>query len=350
MATVPGKLIRTLTLSAVLVVIGNPVADLLGLKYWLPGVHGTSSRLFAYATTGEPADVLVLGSSLSVQGVIPRLVEDEYRRLTGQSISTYNLAMAGNGICTVAIVLRDMIDACGCPEIVVLELSPRSLDRASDSVRRALEYHASLADTAVAAPFIRGSGMFDAAGWGLLRGFLNMALWVSHPPWTEEWQEILAHWVESRGSPHAYPAPAKTAEGMEAWSDKERARRLRQNPIGKRASGDPDIVYGGLPTSALASTLDLAGACGSRVVIWTTPATPDYEACFRPAEHALFKSTLSKLAALPGVEVVDVADGRLELGDGDFTDFTHLNSRGADKLSRALARAIAHIQVDRTGS
>ncbi len=341
MPTVPVKFVRTLALSAILVLIGNPIADRLGLKYWLAGINEASVRVFAYTRTGTPADIVVLGSSRSVGGVIPRLIEEEYRRATGMEISVYNLAMAGARITNSAIVLRDTIETNGCPAIVLLELGPRTLDSGSGFPNTVLEYHASLSDTVAALPEIRSTETFDAAGWGLLRGYLNLVLWVSHRPWSDPWEGIFALWQSRGGSPYSYPDIHQTVETMMDWSSMERARNLRRTPIGKRTVESPDFVFDSFTMKALDKVLASAGQCGSRVVVWTPPAILDYKKLFRSSETERFDAVLSGLSGRQDVEVFDVGDGRLGLSDADFEDFTHLNSRGAVALTRALARRIA---------
>ncbi len=339
MPTVPAKLLRTLAISVVLVLVGNVLADGLNIKYWLPGVTGTPSRIFAFLRAGKPVDVVVLGSSRSVQGVIPRVIEEECQSVSGESLTAYNLAMAGNGLSTAAILLRDVISTCGCPEAVLLEMSPRALDQESETVDRALEYHASLGDSAAGLAFVRTPDNIDALGWGLLRGYLNIVLWVAQPPWTELRRGFSAQWLERAGSPYAYPDLGRAPESVCDWSKTERLRRLRRSPLGKRASARADITYGGFGERALDGTIDLARDCGSRVVVWTSPTTADYAALYRPAEREQFAAVLAGLAGREGVEVFDV-EGRQEFEDGDFLDLTHLNSRGAVKLSRMLARRL----------
>ena len=71
MPTVPAKLLQTLAISVVFVLVGNVLADGLNIKYWLPGVTGTPSRIFAFLQAGEPVEVVVLGSSRSRAGGHP---------------------------------------------------------------------------------------------------------------------------------------------------------------------------------------------------------------------------------------------------------------------------------------
>ena len=274
-----------------------------------------------------------------MQGVIPRVIEEEYQSVSGEALTAYNLAMAGNGISTAAILFRDVIGACGCPEVVLLEMSPRALDRESETVDRALEYHASLRDSAAGLACVRTPDNLDALGWGLLRGYLNIVLWVAQPPWTELRRGFSSQWLEKAGSPYAYPDLGPAPESVSDWSKAERIQRLRRSPLGKRAANCADISYGGLPERDLDRVIDRARGCGSRVVVWTTPTTADYAALYRPAEREQFAAVLADLASREGVEVFDV-EGRQDFEDCDFLDLTHLNSRGAVTLSRVLARRL----------
>ncbi len=336
MTLLPRKLIRVGVWAVAIVLIGNPLADSLGLKYWQPIAYESILPVYAYQRRGRPADVLFLGTSKTAC-IPPRLVEEELRALGGRELDVYSLAQLAVNTDASWWMLRDTLATNGVPGIVVLELGPGSVN-ANRRFHGELEWYSSTSDLLRMIPALTDQSRVLSAVKGQLRGWSSLVSWVLVRPGSRQSQERLAD-IDRNGG-----LLVSSERSLAERSADERARMLRRETEEDRRQLWRSYIIGGPTVKALEAIIDTCRAKGCRVGLYDPPDHPDYRAAMPPGMLVEFARFIAAFGAERDLRYYDFntpeARARLQLTDADFMDYTHLNSTGAERFSREIARSV----------
>ena len=323
------KLLLTGLAALAIVVAADGLASALRVEYWRPDERFWRVNVYAYQRARLASDVLVVGSSRILFGVSAVRLERELAAAPG-SPSVYNLGQAfGNALKNV-VILRDVLRSNGCPQIVLLEVSP-SLVNGGLEQRRFIAEFATLADLPLLAPELRSKAQLDAYLTSLLAG--PVALYY--------------HWTDP-------PTPAMVEGALERqgsrWGERppQRLKRLGDELVRQR--GDQarqallerflaDFTISGVPARALDEIAGMVEGCGTRLLLVRLPSLV-------PSAHEIeaidrsFQDYVSDFSRRTGIPYYDVRAADVGLRPEHFHDFSHLNHAGAERLSRYLAREI----------
>ncbi len=212
----------------VVLVIGDMSAGVLRVSYWSPLDKNQVLRIFSYLHDMPRADILFLGTSRARAAIIPAEIEDTLSSGLGRQISAYCLAQNGSNANTDRLILADAVRVHGPPELIVIELSPGSLNSNHENVARDLGFYSSISEIAGAARWINTSDRLSAAAGGCFRGISSMAMYGLRFLYADSIQETLAHYQEFEGrrvppDPQAR-VPASPRPGAPATSSPARDR------------------------------------------------------------------------------------------------------------------------------
>ena len=336
LATLPRKLIRVGAWAVAIVVIGNPLADSLGLKYWQPIAYDSILPVYAYQQRERPVDVLFLGTSRTAC-LSPPDVERVLRNETGQRVTVYSLAQLAVNTAASWWLLRDTFETNGTPMVVVLELPPSSVN-ANRTFHGELEWYGSSRDLVRMLPSLTDRTRVLSAVKGLLRGWSSLVSSVLVPPGSRSSRRRLA------AIDHDGGLQMGSESSLAERPHDERARMLGREIEESRRELWRSYAIGGPALKALESIVDACRLRGCRVVLYDPPDHPDYLAAVPPSMVAEFTRFIAAFSAQHGLRFVDFntqeARARLRLTDADFMDYTHLSTAGAERFTPELVRSV----------
>lgn len=319
-------------------VVGG-LSQAVGLKYWMPRSNNRSLNVYLYQREKIEADVLVVGSSKILRGLVPSLIDAELTDGLGRKVSTYTVGQLGAGCYTNSIVLRDVLASNRPPKVVIFEVTPGALNANHNNVPNALRYYASIPDLIRATPWLTDGERMSGAASGYFRGFANLALYGHHiafPHGLTAGLERLLLW-----SGRMYGITSDPPERLSSLSPRQRKRMIHQTARLARVLRMDRYRIGGAPEAGFDHSCRLARSVGFRLVVINPPVTDDYRRLVFPDavtnEYSQFMREAERSEAF---DFYDLDRGIPRLTDADFLDLGHLNSDGARKLSRYVATDI----------
>jgi hypothetical protein len=329
------KLTRALLFSAALVVIANVISSVFEIHYWQPS-NTDAMYIFAYQHVDEPYDVLIIGSSHVKKGVLAQTVEEELSELAGRPVRAFNLGQRGAHILTNYAVFRDMLNHAKRPRVVVVELSPASINFNNKDKQMSLKHYCSQGDILRLLPSFRTTDEFKASLFGLFRGVTTLIDFVVRPPRLPEHAQLLEQ-VLAQGGGHLYKPEKDPFASYASRSQKEQERRIkrrgwatkRRRLVNYRIDGPSDRIVRRMVALSKEKEVPL--------VFIDLPVTREFRGFYNEGEYETFLKYAENLHVSRGVEFHNLTREYLLLPDNDFADLDHLNKRGAEKLSRHLA-------------
>ncbi len=332
-------LARIVGILAVLV-MGDVIAERLNITYWSPIDDNQVLRVFTYLHDMPRADVIFLGTSRTRAAIIPAEIEERLSEMLRRDISAYCLAQNGSNAYTSWLILDDAVRTHGPPEVIVLELSPASLNSNHKNVARDLGCYSSLAEIVSGARWINTPDRLSAAASGCFRGVSSAALYGSRFLYADSVYDNLARYRLLKGAEfpqelkHQYQRPA----------DPKPVRRLAQLDTAIRITRNDymrDYKIGGAPEAGFLAMVDFAATRKIPLILVDPPLTPEYrEAINTPEEFAEYRSRVDQVLRDPHSTLVEANPGDLHVTEKDFQDLTHLNPLGARRFSRHLAESV----------
>jgi hypothetical protein len=332
------------------IVMADLVATRLRLKYWLPRTNDRSLNVYLYQRDRVRPDVLFVGSSKTLRGIVPSIIEKELGAALGRPVSAFNVAQLGTSAFGNSLVLRDLVDSNGSPGVVVLELSPAALNANHGGIPDSLRYYCSSRDLLRSLGWLSSIQRLTAAAGGSFRGISNLALYLHHSIFPHGMIAGLETLVERRG--REFPDPAGPDTSLSELPE-ESWRKLLQR---LRRHHRPRLVdryrIGGAPEAGFRAIRRLTGDRGIPLVVYNPPVTRAYRRAILPAAvRREFADYITSAAAADGFLYLDLDGGAPRLSQRDFIDLGHLNDDGATKLSRHMARSVlAPLMRDRDTS
>ena len=323
-----------------LVVLANPLAQLLGIKYCLPYTEDRTLKVYVYQRDKMCPDVVMLGSSKIIRATIPSVMEPILSEAMGRRVDVFCLGQAGTSAYANFLVLRDVVASNGAPRLVVLEASPGALNENHENVPRALRYYCSFHDLLAALPHLRNLELVEAAGAGAFRGLSNFAQYG----WSCCFPGRLRRQMEAirfmKGCAFSRPLPV-TPWRLSSFPQARKEKELDRIRSGVRHSFLNRFRIGGAPAAGLREMCRLAKRKNMKLIIISPPVTKAYrQTVFYPEEYQEFTDFMREMAEEGSIEFLDLNDAPLRLGLDDYFDFGHVNSAGAGKVSRYLARMV----------
>lgn len=321
------------------IVLSDAASHWLRIGYWTPFANDRALAIHVYQLQRVPADILFLGTSKINAAVIPAVIESELSATLGRPVTAFCLGQPGTNAFTSWQVLRDVVSSNGSPSVVVLELSPASLNANHGHIPRDLSSYCSLVDLVEAAPWINSPERLVATTGGAFRGLTTCTLSATRVFY---WESVRPR-VEALARKHgAQFGPRRRQQQRLSDLSEEQQRQAMRNalPWGRHEYMDRYEI-GGAPEAAFRSICRLTRDRGIRLVVLDPPVADRYgRRIATPDESREFRAHLDRAAQDWSFERVELNPASLGLSDADFLNLTHLNWDGAATVSRHLARTV----------
>ena len=323
------KLLRTALAACLIVVAANAVVRTLEVKYWRPDERLWRANTYAFQRSGFDADLLVVGSSRILFGVNAVGLEEELAALP-DAPSVFNIGQAAGNAFKNLVVLRDVFRSNGCPETVLLEMSPGLVNGAQEQ-RRFIQEYATLRDLPLLAPELDSARRLDAFLTSGLGGPIALWYhWVDPPP-----DEMIERALERQGGRWGRHPPARSRR-LDGETIRRRGDDVRDRRLERFLSG---YTVEGVPARALEAIVELVAACDARLILVRLPSfipsSPETERI-----ELVFRAYVDEFARRTGTPFHDIRLASVGLRPEHYNDFAHLNHDGAALLTSYLAREI----------
>jgi hypothetical protein len=315
------------------------LSEILGLKYWMPRINDRSLNIYLYQKEKIEPDVLIFGTSKILRGLIPESVDSELSDGLGREVSTYTLGQMSASCFANALIMRDVLESNRPPKVVILEVSPGALSEHHYNVPDALRHYASIPDLIRATPWLCDRERMSGAASGYFRGFANIALYAHHTAFPHGLTAGLERLLMWRGRRYGITddSPVRLSE-----LSPKRRKRMAGNVarLSQRLHLDSYRI-GGPPKAGFYRICRLARSLGIPLVVINPPVSDEYRRLtFSKAVADEYHRFMAEAERSEGFGFFDLDRGAPGLTDADFMDLGHLNSDGARKLSRYVARKI----------
>ncbi len=296
----------------------------------------------AYLADHGPPDVLILGSSRSLQGIDPQVLAATLQDEGWGEVSVYNFSINGATAKVVDVIFRQVLDPEHLPRLVIWGDG----SRAFNSGRPDATYERLKASPAYARLITEGDRPIQSvvlpSSPRLLRRSVEQADQVC-PPGAEASEAIYAWQVSIDWCAAVAPptlATDLTPQGFLPIADRfDPAVYYQDFP---RVSGQYDGSYvpfqlQGEQTQASVAIVNYARQQGIPLVLVNLPLSQDYLDPVRQSYEQQFQLHLRQLAIAQGFTLVDLNQPDFQRNDL-FADPSHINQVGAVLVSEAIAR------------
>ncbi|TVQ20171.1 MAG: hypothetical protein EA367_09405 [Leptolyngbya sp. DLM2.Bin15] len=296
----------------------------------------------AYLKTHGPPDVLILGSSRSLQGIDPQVLAATLEDEGWGEVTVYNFSVNGATAKVVDVIFRQVLDPEHLPRLVIWGDGSRAFNSgrpdatyerltASPGYRRLVTE----GDRPIQSIVLQSSPQLSR----LLRGQAEPSCWPAENPEAS----TVDPWLSSSGDCAPAPSPIATdltPQGFLPIADRfDPAVYYQGFP---RVSGQYDGSYvpfqlQGEQTQASVAIVNYARQQGIPLVLVNLPLSQDYLDPVRQSYEQQFQLHLRQLAIAQGFTLVDLNQPDFQRNDL-FADPSHINQVGAVLVSEAIAR------------
>lgn len=320
--------------------LADAAARLGGIAYWQPLVNNQALKIHVLLRDEIDPDVLFLGTSKVNRAVIARVAAQELAAGGEGPVTVFGLGQRGMSLHAQRILLADLLAAGRRPRLVALEVSPITLNANHGGFTDVLRFYASPAELLRLAPQLRDAGHWRAAGRGLFRGLTCLYLRGWSVLLNDGQRPQLDGIRRSRGFRYRSAADPG-ARRLDDLSPEALQRLLAESRDRGRRRYMRDYRIGGEPARGLDAIMRMTREQEIPLVLFTVPVTGEYRrALYAPGDRERFLDYVREAAGRCEVPFLDLDDGRQGLTDRHFHDFGHLNPRGAERLTRRLAREL----------
>lgn len=313
-------------------VILSFISRALGLSFWQPA-NTFVLNLYVFQQQSEPPDVVLLGSSRVHTGFLPTVMEKEIYRKTGKQVDVFNLAQSGGGIKTNHLVLRDVLKGEKTPRIILLEAMEFN-SVFHDNVY--FEYFAAQRDILLSVnKSILVEGIRPRVR-GFVRDASNLLRLVTENPMCREYRRQLDIVKSHKG---AIPMPVVHDKSKMTQEELDVVNRL-SNAAGHYVNWVKSDVEPPAVDKYWEKFIYLCEKRNIRLIILTVPTRPGLVDVPDNADHARLFRYFEQADRRRNVRFVVLDEQKLNLTKEDFWDFNHLNSKGAEIVSRYIAEEI----------
>lgn len=285
------------------------------------------------------AEVAILGESRAREALLMPMFDDLCERSLGREVSTANYACPDARTSEMLLVTREMLDSSTKPALVLYLISPRGLLGDDRSVQREEVF-----------------GVFPNATGGSTA--LALASFAERPMWelrnhlqdlyyTFRYRYRFRNYLASAPRGREMLSPVQGDETT--WQRYVPNRSLVTHPISdehirdyvaRLLDEDGQYVLGNTRIAALREIAEMCSESGVGLVLVSAPISDDL-ARLKPAGLVdRFNEIVRSVAEERGMRFLTVADLGVQLERADFREQSHLNRRGAEKLTRALVEQV----------
>ena len=289
----------------------------------------------AYLDAVGPADVCFIGSSHTREGVIVGELQKRCRR-AGLPVEVANYGVSGARADGAELVANRILAAERKPRLIVCGVSPRDLrSRNPDWTRLAIFWD--LGD------WYRNLPGNPARVGPLFPQVLRQE--IGRRYLTLRYRELPRYWLAAwLGTVGADPCSIHGDE-LSAWHQEERSLKTRavpeermeeyleQNRLNDGSETDGDRRE----QAALVRLMRACRAAGVPLVLYEVPMSDHLAERLAPGLNDKHVATLTELARREGVRFVRREEFRMYIGEGGFREHSHLNHKGALKLTKEMA-------------
>ncbi len=299
-------------LFAILIVALDQTIGFVLKRLYLRTTSGEAGGLINCALRRDP-DVLVLGSSRAKHHVSPAILR---ARL---SASVFNAGINGHDFLYAIMLLDLWTRSHAPPKAILLHIDPQSLSRSENELERSSVFSAYFGESERVRSIL------------LMRG-------------KYEWLKYLSSSYRFNGKvlPIIKNLASRPDEAFDGYIGLEGSLEPGSTPdtdLGNGSNRD-SVPFWDLKLSYLDELARYCKANGSRLMLFHSPMFQEDAAAL-----AAWSTRLSVLhMSREGVEFLDLSERTRELVTGRpdlFKDFSHLNSKGAERFSTLLADEIA---------
>ena len=324
------KLLQVCLTAALVALAGQWIADSMRIKYWPRDDWSEAINVYAYQQSRLRADILFLGSSLTRSGIVPQTLRRQLKDAAIEA-SVFNLGRRSANSLHAAVILRDMIGSNGCPEMIVLEVSARSLNANNDQTDFISDY-ASFRDLPIMAPELLSLAGADAFLSSRLRGLL--ALYYRAAELRKDWQEELTQALRRAGGSWNPRRPDRRERND---GRRQRFERVRRHAIDRLLE---HVEIGGAGSRGLESVARLAADCESRLLLLRLPTILPLDAKEQIPVESPFEDYIRAFSRRSSIALYEIDPIDVGLDYEHYIDFVHLNWTGATRFTTFLAEEV----------
>ncbi len=315
------KLLVVLVLVALIVAGGNQLSATLRLDYYTK----RTGNIFAYQKSGQRADLILLGSSQTREGIIANQLVELLAADGLPGIDAFNLSQPGAIMLTTRIALSDLVESNGCPALVAVEVSPASLNQGRRWEDVAIG-GAGLAELQILLPEFSSAERLNRFMAFQLHGLDRLFYRLVNPPSAE----LVERDFRRRGSIHRREPPTTRPRKVlsVAWVIRGRD--------GYRRTHWANFAIGSLQIRALQETLSLAAGCSAEVLLVRMPNLVMHDPHDIEGIETVYATFMESFVAENDLRYADLQWADLGLGREHFRNVNHLNAFGAGIVTRHL--------------
>jgi hypothetical protein len=308
------------------------------------------------AASDKPVTVVFLGSSRTMYGVRPAIVEETVTADANTHCLAYNLAVLANGPIGEMVHWQRLVDRGMTPDVVVLEICPARFSTFTQKQPGSDEpldpKKKKLSDDMVTfrgdrmtwdeVQLVRSYGYPDEAetdwreaNWNPWFGFRFQILGMLNPMWLPN---NVTHHERRPASDLGWKRPF-----YEKWAPDKYPQAIEANRelLFKRMQ---NIDFDESPAQCFRDLVRSIKAHGSIPVAFVTPEASVIRAWYPPEVNKRIDQFVHELREQLGIQVVDL---RAALPDDAFHDGHHAVLWGADEYSREVAKAVVVRAVEK---
>lgn len=264
-------------------------------------------------------EVIFLGSSRFLGGVA---VDEMARRTNRPPNAVLNAAVTAGDVISADFILAQLLDRGALPKLVVVEVSPDTLNHRTYWFR----YHVIRQFTWADVPrYIVDVVALRETGTLLLSRLLPLYYYRQRMRGDIATPSRARELAVSGDADDGCPIPSLTPERF----------AISQGGVAHAREMLKDFHIGGQPTEALERMLNRCHAIGADVLLVGAPVTSSFRTAYTPEIDVAYHIYLAEVVRQHGCRFIDYSD---RVPDGFFEDAHHLTAEGSRYFSRLLAR------------
>ena len=311
----------------------------LGLR-WLQAVEWPTDLYTLGLLAPEPIDVAVVGTSRAHYGLPPSGIDRCLSAALGRPTRSVGLNRLTASAYTEDIVARDLLAATP-PRVLVVEVAPETLNAHHFELDYNLSSSADLVDIPECLATVRSTTRLASCAQPLFRGLENTARLFARP--FSDHAHISWMALYEGGGQYCFEDEACRARNQ-AYDTRVQARWQRRVDsllpgVGEERFRDYQAREG-LNADHFRALLDRETARGVQILVLNMPVAELYQAEVPPAVYAEFLSAMEAELGPRGIPFLDYNQPEWSADRQLWLDPDHLDSIGAERLTRTLCEEI----------
>ncbi len=273
-----------------------------------------------------PVDILILGDSVSQQGIEPIVMERLIELETGMRVTVFNAASPGGGLGVNASIVEELATENRLPPVLIVGVYSGTLSTDSTFQETFSRTPMGHVFTACQVPLSLAETMDCQLG-------RISALWR----WRGRLEEVLTAVKQPLSRTDNTDALHLRADGFREGRGRTIAqveRQLEQADLEKRRFTFPPEV--GRSWDWLVATARDEGSIVIPIAIPDTPQMQKRMEEVQPGRDGMYREAVDVLEKAGGIDFIDVPEYGSWWGDGMARNINHLSERGARKFTRQL--------------